>query len=108
MIKDLKQRSAHAVLEALKARPGNPGCCAALRAFHLPPTVHGHSQFRMWQRRYIPFNVYTEKKHLEKLDYMHSNPVRRRLVSSPADWLWSSWRFYFLGDSSTMEVDRLS
>jgi putative transposase len=108
MIKNLKQRSAHAVLEALQARQATPACRLALRAFSLPPTVHDHAHFRVWQRRYIPFNVYTEKKRLEKLDYMHSNPVRRRLVSSPGDWPWSSWRFYFLGDRSTMEMDRVS
>ncbi|MBZ5536852.1 MAG: hypothetical protein LAO31_12935 [Acidobacteriia bacterium] len=42
-------------------------------------------------------NIYTEKKRLEKLDYMHANPVKRRLVSEAGDWPWSSWRFYYLG-----------
>jgi hypothetical protein len=31
----------------------------------------------------LPFNVFTEKKFLEKLEYMHNNPVKKRLVSSP-------------------------
>jgi putative transposase len=107
MMKDLKQRSAHAVLEGLRARPENRQCRAALRSFHLPPTVHDQAHFRVWQRRFVPFNVYTERKRLQKLDYMHNNPVRRRLVASPADWPWSSWRFYFLGDGSLLEMDRL-
>ena len=37
------------------------------------------------------FNVYTEKKKKEKLEYMHSNPVARGLVRHPEDWAWSSW-----------------
>jgi putative transposase len=33
---------------------------------------------------------------LEKLDYVHHNPVRRGSVSSPDQWPWSSFRFYYL------------
>jgi hypothetical protein len=104
MIKDLKQRSAHAILEALRARLQIPECRAALRAFRLPSTVHDHAHFRVWRRRYIPFNVYTEKKRLEKLDYMHANEPQ---ACSLADWPWSSWRFYFWGDRSLLEMDRI-
>ena len=53
-----------------------------------------------------PLNVYSEKKRLEKPNYMHNNPVNRGLVSAPADWPWSSWRFYFLNDS-ILRMDRL-
>jgi putative transposase len=53
------------------------------------------------------FNVYSEKKRLEKLDYMHHNPLKRGLVKGPRDWPWSSWRFYFLEDGSILEMDRL-
>jgi hypothetical protein len=31
---------------------------------------------------------------MEKLDYMHRNPVQRRLVMRPEDWMWSSARHY--------------
>ncbi len=78
------------------------------------PEVHGLDTavgkartHRVWQRRFVPFNVYTEKKVLQKLDYMHNNPVKRRLATSPGDWPWSSWRFYYLEDRSTLEMDRL-
>jgi hypothetical protein len=30
---------------------------------------------------------------MEKINYMHNNPVKRRLVDSPDQWLWSSLRF---------------
>jgi hypothetical protein len=50
-------------------------------------------------------NIWTEKKRLEKFNYMYNNPVKRRLVSSPGEWSWSSWRFYNLGDASVLSVD---
>ena len=65
------------------------------------------STYRVWQRRFYPFNVYSEKKRLEKLDYMHNNPVKRGLVKEPGEWPWSSWRFYFRQDASLLEMDRL-
>jgi hypothetical protein len=45
--------------------------------------VHDKSHFCLWNRRFHPFNVYTEEKRREKLDYMHNNPVKRGLASSP-------------------------
>ena len=43
----------------------------------------------------------------EKLDYMHNNPVERRLVSSSSEWPWSSWRFCYCEDASILRMDRL-
>jgi hypothetical protein len=33
---------------------------------------------------------------IEKLDYLHRNPVQRGLVTCPEDWTWSSARHYAL------------
>ena len=43
------------------------------------------------------FNVFTRKKYVEKLRYMHRNPVKRGLVTSPELWTWGSYRDYALG-----------
>jgi putative transposase len=107
ILKELKQRSARAILERLRGQPDLPSCRAALRSFRLPPTVHDQAHYRVWQRRFVPFNVYPEEKCLQKLDYMHNNPVKRGLVASPGDWPCSSWRFYYLNDTSVLEMDRL-
>jgi putative transposase len=49
-----------------------------------------------WQARFYDFNVWTTKKRVEKLRYMHRNPVQRRLAETPEQWPWSSYRFYLL------------
>ena len=36
-----------------------------------------------WQRRFYDFNVWSARKHREKLRYIHRNPVKRGLVESP-------------------------
>jgi putative transposase len=53
---------------------------------------------RFWQRRYYDFNVHTRAKMMEKLQYMHGNPVRAKLVEHPGDWPWSSWSDYYRGE----------
>ena len=62
---------------------------------------------RVWQRRFYDLNIWSEKKRREKLDYMHNNPVKRRLVTSPHLRPWSSFRFIFLQDASIFPLDRL-
>jgi putative transposase len=52
------------------------------------------SQPRLWQRRFYDFNVWSLKKRVEKLHYMHMNPLKRKLVDHPKDWPWSSFSFY--------------
>jgi REP-associated tyrosine transposase len=60
---------------------------------------------RFWQRRFYDFNVWSARKRKEKLEYMHRNPVTRKLVQHPKDWPWSSWSFYEGGEGGMLPVD---
>jgi putative transposase len=40
----------------------------------------------IWQKRFYDFNVWTEHKRIEKLCYMHRNPVKRGLAAAPELW----------------------
>jgi putative transposase len=51
----------------------------------------------IWQHRFYDFVVFTEKKRVEKLRYMHRNPVKRGLVLDPQQWPWSSFCDYAEG-----------
>jgi putative transposase len=58
-----------------------------------------------WLPRYFDFNVWSEDKRVEKLRYMHRNPVKRGLVERPEDWLWSSFRHYASGVEGAIEIE---
>jgi REP-associated tyrosine transposase len=58
-----------------------------------------------WQARYYDFNVYNERKRIEKLRYMHRNPVNRGLVAAPEDWAWSSFRHWATGLEGVVEIE---
>jgi putative transposase len=58
-----------------------------------------------WQPRYYDFNVWSQRKRVEKLRYLHRNPVKRGLVASPEDWVWSSFRHYVTGEEGAVEIE---
>ena len=107
ILKGLKEETAKRIFQTLRLNLPYPWRHKMLTRVRLPPTVDDESHYRLGQRRFHPFNVFTEKKRQEKLNYMHDNPVKRGLVSSAGDWPWSSWRFYFLQDASILHLDRL-
>jgi len=90
----LKQRFAHQVLSrSRRAQRAGQGS--------LWPQAAGE----IWQRRFYDFNIWTERKRIEKLRYMHRNPVKRGLVAQPEQWAWSSFRSYALGDVGRVRIN---
>jgi putative transposase len=58
-----------------------------------------------WTPRYYDFNVWGESKRVEKVRYIHRNPVRRGLVKRPEDWKWSSFLRYATGAECVVEIE---
>jgi len=58
-----------------------------------------------WQKRYYDFIVHGERKRIEKLRYIHRNPVRRGLCAKPEEWPWSSFRHYATGEEGVIEIE---
>ena len=69
------------------------------------PFAESREPRAFWQPRFYDFNVFTEKKKREKLEYMHSNPITRGLVSHPKQWPWSSWSNYAKNGQGLIAVD---
>jgi len=65
----------------------------------------GGADEHVWQRRFYDFNVWSAPKHVEKLSYMHRNPVKRGLVLEPEQWPWSSFRSYACGEPGFVLVN---
>jgi putative transposase len=56
----------------------------AIQALKLSVSVQSRER-PFWQARYYDFNVHNEEKRVEKIRYMHRNPVKRGLVEKPED-----------------------
>lgn len=60
---------------------------------------------KFWQTRYYDFNTFTTGKFVEKIQYIHTNPVTRGLVANPEDYRRSSFNHYATGQSGTIQID---
>src|SRR5436309_344566 len=58
-----------------------------------------------WQKRYYDFNIRNYPQFVEKLRYIHRNPVRAGLCERPEDWHWSSFRHYATGCEGRVEIE---
>ena len=65
------------------------------------------SPIHIWQRRFYDFNLWSDKKRIEKLRYMHRNPVKRGLVGEPEQWQWSSFRAYAYGEAGSVRLNEV-
>ena len=88
----------------LVGEPAKEPLAKALHALKLSMSKRS-SQRPFWLARYYDFNVYTARKHVEKLRYIHRNPVTRGLVKQPQDWRWSSFRHYATGERVIVEIE---
>ncbi len=102
-MQSVKQRFAQRVVprHRQRRRPGCPAPCAFCkgRETSIPKPMP------IWQPRFYDFNLWTEGKRIEKLLYMHSNPVKRGLVLEPEQWRWSSSRSYAFGEVGLVQIN---
>ncbi len=50
--------------------------------------------FKVWQNGYHGLEIYSQRFLEQKLNYIHNNPVKARIVQHPEDYLFSSARNY--------------
>ncbi|UCE60548.1 MAG: transposase [Phycisphaerales bacterium] len=79
--------------------------CRSLGSPPMDAWALGSGAKPFWKTRAYDFNVTTEKTLLAKLDYVHKNPITRRLVERADQWVWSSYRYYEYDDDSVIAMD---
>jgi len=65
------------------------------------------SDYQVWQEGYHPELIFSYEMLLQKMEYIHNNPVKRGLVVLPEHWLHSSARNYLLNDNTVIQLDPL-
>ena len=53
--------------------------------------TNARNERNVWQRRFWEHTIRDEEDWRNHMDYIHYNPVKHGLVSSPGDWPWSSF-----------------
>jgi putative transposase len=68
---------------------------------------NGRRAYRFWQRGGgYDRNLRSTADIYEKIHYVHNNPVRRGLATSPQQWPWSSALAWLNGGDEPLPIDR--
>ncbi|MCM8779717.1 MAG: transposase [Candidatus Omnitrophica bacterium] len=64
----------------------------------------------IWQRKFYDECIINPVEFVKKLEYMHNNPVKANIVSSPEEYPYSSYNHYFrtaYPANPIIEIDKL-
>jgi len=66
----------------------------------------GQPIHQVWQQSFKAMPLWSTWMIWQKINYIHSNPVKARLVKSVGDYPWSSYNSFYFKATDPMEVDR--
>ena len=90
-MKEFKSYTARTIIDHLKER----GSKIWLRRLQEAKLAHKtKSKYQFWQEGSHPEEITSEEMLVQKIEYIHNNPVRREYVDEPWHWRYSSARDY--------------
>ena len=104
IIRDFKHFTANQIIKKLKEYKK----AYILNLLHLVGSQKSRQNYQVWEHKNYPEIIEKQDFFLQKLSYIHNNPVKRGFVEKPEHWLYSSARNYMLDDNSVIEIDRIS
>ena len=97
-IRDVKRYTAISLSQKLKSDGRHIWLIAMRRAGGIT------AQTKVWDDGFHPEQIQTEAFFIQKLDYIHKNPIRAGYVEDPCDWKYSSAAFYYDGRESVLPL----
>ena len=104
IVRDFKRFTATEILKTMQMIPESRRDWMNKRFEFASKRNLRNSQHQFWEHHNHAEIIETEKFFLQKLNYIHENPVRAGWVEKPSDWLYSSMRNY-LGMEGLIDID---
>jgi REP element-mobilizing transposase RayT len=104
VIQSLKRHSAKRIIEQLNS-DRKTWILDALKYYKKQHKKH--SEHQLWQEGFHPQQLLSAKMALQKIEYLHYNPVRRGYVSAPEHWIYSSAGDFYLNRQGLIELQEL-
>jgi len=101
VIADMKKFTARRILEQLKTE-GRDWLLNQLSYFR---AAHKSTEHQVWQEGVHPQAIVDDAMMLQKIEYLHNNPVRAGYVASPEHWRYSSAHEWLPGAIPVMACD---
>lgn len=100
-VASFKAYSARQILDHLQQQKAE----RLLKSLHFAKVAHKHDrEYQFWQEGVHAELVFNDAMMREKLDYIHTNPVKRGYVSLPEHWRYSSASNY-AGMNGLLDID---
>ena len=103
-VRDFKKFTAKAVLNDIKNLPKSRRDWMLYRFEFAGKYDNRIEKYRFWQDKSHPIELTTNEMIVQRINYIHENPVKTGLVGAAEDYLYSSARNY-AGLSSVIEID---
>src|SRR4030095_3333260 len=104
VLRDFKRHTGSSILKCIQNEPESRRDWMMKRFEFSARSNIRNSFHQFWQHDNHAEKLITTKFTVQKLNYIHLNPVRAGLVENAGDWLYSSARNY-LNQTAVMEVD---
>ena len=101
-LRDFKSWTSRRISEALE-KDGHQRWLGLMET-RAATTAAGHDR-KVWEDGFHPRQIGSDAIFLQKLDYVHNNPVRKGFVARAEDWRWSSAGNYANHRDTLLEID---
>ena len=102
VMRDLKRHTARRILDQLRGE----NCEWLLNQFDYFHAAHKEqSERQVWQEGFHPVAITSDEMMLQKMEYLHGDPVARGLVAAPEHWRYSSAHEWCAGVEPVLRCD---
>ncbi|MGV8056477.1 MAG: transposase [Smithellaceae bacterium] len=103
IIRDFKKYTAQKIIQVMQKKENRLWILDVMRT--AGKRNNANTQYQFWIQDDCAEEISTEKFFLQKLNYLHGNPVRAEIVANSCGYAWSSARLYEKDDFSF--IDRI-
>lgn len=97
LLRDFKKFTSKTILEKIQTEPESRREWM-LERFKLATETHSRNKnYQFWKYGNHPEEIYSEKFMWSKINYIHFNPVKAKIVKKPQDYIYSSASNYSNG-----------
>jgi REP element-mobilizing transposase RayT len=103
ILRDFKKFTAKQIIAAIRSNEQESRREWMLRIFQQAEEANSRNgSYQLWRQDNQPKVCFSPAFTVQKMDYIHNNPVAAGLVEKPEDYLYSSARAYLTNERSSL------
>ena len=108
IMRDFKKYTSKKIIAAIEQNPQESRKKWMLNMFgYAGENNNSNEQYQFWQHDYHPIVLDTNEKTIQRLNYLHENPVRAGIVWQPEHYKYSSAVDYYCDKPGLLPIERL-